>query len=158
MLRRVPDLCFLKMPVNKIQYRVTVGIFNNRKLITNLRFELLQCSKLSNNLLNYDASFLFPIVLHFSHCISVFKGLCFKNQQKIIYFNFPVFFFFLSFFSFLKLFTIQKIKLKFTNKRKIKKKKNKNLPPNFAVPQVNEKQHPPTPSCSLLHSLPTPLS
>ena len=50
------------------------------------------------------------------------------------------FFFFLSFFSFLKLFTIQKIKLKFTNKRKIKIKKNKNLPPNFPVPQVNEKQ------------------
>ena len=51
-----------------------------------------------------------------------------------------------------------KIKLKFTNKRKIKIKKNKNLPPNFPVPQVNEKQLPPTPSCSLLHSLPTPSS
>ena len=33
MLRRVTDLCFLKMPVNTVQYRVTVGIFNNRKLI-----------------------------------------------------------------------------------------------------------------------------
>ena len=31
---------FLKMPVNAVQYRVTVGIFNNRKLIINLIFEL----------------------------------------------------------------------------------------------------------------------
>ena len=58
MLRRVTDLCFLKMLVNTVQYRLTVGIFNNRKLITNLRFELLSCSKLSSNLLNYDASFI----------------------------------------------------------------------------------------------------
>ena len=58
MLRRVTDLCFLKMPVNAVQYRVTVGIFNNRKLITNLRFELPSCLKLSNNLPNYDASFI----------------------------------------------------------------------------------------------------
>ena len=28
---------FLKMQVNTIQYRVTVGVFNNRKLIINLR-------------------------------------------------------------------------------------------------------------------------
>ena len=34
MLRRVTDLCFLKMPVNAVQYRVTVGIFNNQKLIS----------------------------------------------------------------------------------------------------------------------------
>ena len=37
-LRRVTDLYFLKMMVNAVQYRVTVGIVNNRKLITNLRF------------------------------------------------------------------------------------------------------------------------
>ena len=58
MLRRVTDLCFLKMPVNAVQYRVTVGIFNNRKLIINLRFELPSCSKLSNNLPNYDANYI----------------------------------------------------------------------------------------------------
>ena len=58
MLRRVTDLCFLKMPVNTVQYRVTVEILNKRKLITNLRFELLSCSKLSNNFLKYDASFI----------------------------------------------------------------------------------------------------
>ena len=34
MLRRVTNLCFLKMPVNAVQYRVTVGIFNNQKLIS----------------------------------------------------------------------------------------------------------------------------
>ena len=84
------NLCILKMLGNAVQYRVTVGIFNNRKLIINLRFELPSCSKLSNNLPNYDANFHFTIVLHFSHCISVFKGLCFKNQHKIIYFNFSV--------------------------------------------------------------------
>ena len=66
MLRRVTDLCFLKMLVNAVQYRVTVGMFNNRKLIKNLRFEL------PNNLPNYDANFIsllfyiFPIVFLFS--------------------------------------------------------------------------------------------
>ena len=43
-----------------------------------------------------------------------------ENVMDFLHF---VFLFFLSFFSFLKLFTIQKIKLKFTNKRKIKIKK-----------------------------------
>ena len=37
-LRRVTDLYFLKMMVNAVQYRVTVGIVNNQKLITNLKF------------------------------------------------------------------------------------------------------------------------
>ena len=58
MLRRVTDLCFLKMLVNAVQYRVTVGIYNNRKLIINLRSELPSCSKLSNNLPNYDANYI----------------------------------------------------------------------------------------------------
>ena len=55
---------FLKMLVNAVQYRVTVGIFNNRKIIINFRFELPSCSKLSNNLSNYDyISLLFYIFL-----------------------------------------------------------------------------------------------
>ena len=58
MLRRVTDLCFLKMPVNAVQYRVTVEICNNRKLIINVRFELPSYSKLSNNLPNYDANYI----------------------------------------------------------------------------------------------------
>ena len=74
MLRRVTDLCFLKMPVNVVQYRVTVGIFNNQKLIINLRFELPSCSTLSNNLPNYDPNYsslllyIFLIVFLFSKC------------------------------------------------------------------------------------------
>ena len=52
------NLCILKMLGNAVQYRVTVGTFNNRKLILNLRFELLSCSKLSNNLPNYDANYI----------------------------------------------------------------------------------------------------
>ena len=82
------NLCILKMLRNAVQYRVTVGIFNNRKLILNLRFELLSCSKLSNNLPNYDANYI--SLLFYIFLISDFKGVCFKNQHKIIYFNFSV--------------------------------------------------------------------
>ena len=66
MIRRITNLCSLKMPVNTVQYTVTVGIFNDRKLIINLRFKLPSCSKLSNNLPNYDpnySSLLFYIFL-----------------------------------------------------------------------------------------------
>ena len=82
MLRRVTDLCFLKMLVNAVQYRVTVGIFNNQKLITNLRFELPSCSKLSNNLPNYDANYIslfyiFLIAFLFS------KGYVSKISRKL---------------------------------------------------------------------------
>ena len=66
MLRRVTNLCFLKMPVNAVQYRVTVGIFNNEKLIINLRFELPSCSKLSNNLPNYDPNYMSLFFTFFS--------------------------------------------------------------------------------------------
>ena len=83
MLRRVTDLCFLKMPVNTVQYRVTVGIFNNRKLITNLRFELLSCSKLSNNLLNYDASFISLLFYIFLIAFLFSKGYVSKISRKL---------------------------------------------------------------------------
>ena len=66
MLRRVTDICFLKMLVNAVQYRVTVGIFNNQKLMRNLIFELPSCSKLSNNLPNYDQSFISLFITFFS--------------------------------------------------------------------------------------------
>ena len=39
----LPISVFLKMLFNTGQYRVTVGIFNNQKLIINLRFELSSC-------------------------------------------------------------------------------------------------------------------
>ena len=85
MLRRVTDLCFLKMPVNAVQYRVTVGIFNNRKLITNLRFELLSCSKLSNNLLNYDASFISLLFYIFLIAFLFSKGYVSKLAKNYIF-------------------------------------------------------------------------
>ena len=44
----------INAPINAVQYRVTVGIFNNQKLIINLRFELPLRLKWSNNLPNYD--------------------------------------------------------------------------------------------------------
>ena len=58
MNRRVTDICFSKMPVNAVQYRLTVGTFNNRKLIIDLRFGLPSYSKLSNNLPNYDQNYI----------------------------------------------------------------------------------------------------
>ena len=39
LLKRVLVLWFLKMPVNLAQYRVTVGIFNNRQIIVSLHYE-----------------------------------------------------------------------------------------------------------------------
>ena len=57
MLRRVINLSLLSMPINAIQYRVTVGIFDNQKLIINLRFELPACSKISSDLSNYDPTY-----------------------------------------------------------------------------------------------------
>ena len=44
-----------------VQYGQTVGIFNNRKLITNLRFDLPSCSKLSNNLPTYNPNYISPL-------------------------------------------------------------------------------------------------
>ena len=83
MLRRVTDLCFLKMPVNAVQYRVTVRIFNNRKLITNLRFELPSCLKLSNNLPNYDASFISLLFYIFLIAFLFSKGYVSKISTKL---------------------------------------------------------------------------
>ena len=83
MLRRVTYLCFLKMPVNAVQYRVTVGIFNNRKLMTNLRFELPSCSKLSNNLPNYDASFISLLFYIFLIAFLFSKGYVSKISTKL---------------------------------------------------------------------------
>ena len=83
MLRRVTDLCFLQMPVNAVQYRVTVRIFNNRKLITNLRFELPSCSKLSNNLPNYDASFISLSFYIFLIAFLFLKGYISKISAKL---------------------------------------------------------------------------
>ena len=76
MPRSVTDLCFFKMTVNAVQYRVTVGIFNNRKLIINLRFELRSCSKLSN-LPNFDPNYISLLFYIFS------KGYDLKISTKL---------------------------------------------------------------------------
>ena len=70
MLRRVTDLCFLEMPVNAVQFRVTVRIFDNRKLILNLRFELPSCSKLPNNLPNYDPNLSIFLTRSFEYAVA----------------------------------------------------------------------------------------
>ena len=54
------------MPVNLAQYRVTVGIFNNRKISRKLKFEEFPIWKWSNNLFKYVSvcySLLFYICL-----------------------------------------------------------------------------------------------
>ena len=83
MLRRVTDLCFLEMPVNAVQYRVTVGIFNNGKLIINLIFELPSCSKLSNNLPNYDTSYISLLLYFFLIAFLFSKGYVSKISTKL---------------------------------------------------------------------------
>ena len=83
MLRRFTDLCVLKVSVNAVQHRVTVGIFNNRKLIINLRFELPSCSKLSNNLPNYDASFISLLFYIFLIAFLFSKGYVSKISRKL---------------------------------------------------------------------------
>ena len=83
MLRRVTDLCFLKMPVNAVQYRVTVGIFNNRKLIINLRFELPPWLKLSNKAPNYDADYISLLFYIFLIAFMFSKGYVSKTSTKL---------------------------------------------------------------------------
>ena len=49
---------FLKDASNAVQCRVTVGIFNNRKLIINFGFELPPFLKLSNGWSKYDTIYI----------------------------------------------------------------------------------------------------
>ena len=77
------SLFFLKMSVNAVQYRVTVGIFNNRKLIINLRFELPSCSKLSNSLPNYDPNYSSLLLYIFLIAFLFSKGYVSKISTKL---------------------------------------------------------------------------
>ena len=88
MLRRVTDHCFLKMPINAVRYRVTVEIFNNRKLIINLRFELPSCSKLSNNLSNYECPFRYCFTFFSLHFC--FQGVMFQKLAEKIFLLFNI--------------------------------------------------------------------
>ena len=60
-----------------------MGIFNNRKLITNLRSELLSCSKLSNYLVNYDASFISLLFYIFLIAFLFSKSYVSKISRKL---------------------------------------------------------------------------
>ena len=82
MLRRLP-ICFLKMAVNVVQYRATAGIFNNQKLIINLRFELPSCSKLSNNFPNYDPNYISLLFYIFLIAFLFSKGYVSKISTKL---------------------------------------------------------------------------
>ena len=89
MLRKLTDLCFLKIPVNAVQYKVTVGIFNKDNLIMNLRFELPSCSKLSDNLPNYDPNYVSLLFYIFLIEFMFLKGYVSKISTKL-YFNNPI--------------------------------------------------------------------
>ena len=71
------------MPVNAVQYSVAVGMFINRKLMTNLRFEFPSCSKLSNNLPNYDASFISLLFYIFLIAFLFLKGYVSEISTKL---------------------------------------------------------------------------
>ena len=73
-LSRVPDLYFLKMPVNLAQYRVTAGIFNNRKISRNLKFEVFQFGNGRTICLN-----MFQSVLHY-YFIFGFASCCYLGK------------------------------------------------------------------------------
>ena len=80
-------LCFLKMPVNLAQYRVTVGVFNNAKSV---HYEASLYSGMSNNLSNYCSSYSsLKVFFHFVLFLS--KGNVFKIITKfcVPFFLFP---------------------------------------------------------------------
>ena len=75
---RALALCFLKMPVNLAQYRVTVGVFNNAKSV---HYEASLYSGMSNNLSNYCSSYSsLKVFFHFVLFLS--KGNVFKIITK----------------------------------------------------------------------------
>ena len=69
---------FLKMPVNVIQYRVTVGIFNNCTQIINLGLDLPPCSKLSNDLAEYGPTYI-PLLFHIFLSVFLFSNGLFRK-------------------------------------------------------------------------------
>ena len=62
---------------------MTVGIFNNWKLIINLRFELPWCSKLSNNLPNDDQNYISRLFYTFHIAFLFSKGYVSKISTKL---------------------------------------------------------------------------
>ena len=62
---------------------MTLEIFNNRKLIINLRSELPSCSKLSNNLRNYDPNYISLLFYIFLIAFLLSKDYVSKISTKL---------------------------------------------------------------------------
>ena len=60
------------MPVNLAQYRVTAGVFNNRKISRNLKFEEFPIGKWSNNLFKY-VSICYSLLFYICLCSLLFS-------------------------------------------------------------------------------------
>ena len=84
LLKRVPNLWLLRMPVHLAQYLSTAGIFNNQNIIRNLKFEEFPIWKWSNNLFKL----FFTTIPYLSLCLVFIEGKCFETHQKILYSNF----------------------------------------------------------------------
>ena len=75
-------LWFLKMSVNLAQYRVTVGIFNNRQIIISLHYEASLYSGMSNNSFNYGSGYSSLIFFFFFCALFLSKGNVLKITAK----------------------------------------------------------------------------
>ena len=79
------------MPVNLAQYRVTVGIFNNRKISRKLKFEEFPIWKWSNNLFKY-VSICYSLLFYICLCSLFFsRDSVLKITIKFCILNFLLF-------------------------------------------------------------------
>ena len=68
-----------------------MGIFNNRKISSNLKFEEFQIWKWSNHLFKYVVSICSSLLFCICLCsLFLSKKKCFENHHKILYSNFPI--------------------------------------------------------------------
>ena len=74
--------CFLKMPVNLAQYRMTVGIYTNRKIILRLHYEGSLYSSMPNNLSNYASCYASLIFYFFFYVLFLSRGTVLKITTK----------------------------------------------------------------------------
>ena len=74
--------CFLKMPVNLTQYRVTVGIFNNRQINMSSHYARSLYLGMSNNWSNYGSSYSPLVFYFFFYVLFLSKGNVLKITRK----------------------------------------------------------------------------
>ena len=74
--------CFLKMPVNLAQYRMTVGIYTNRKIILRLHYEGSLYSGMPNNLSNYASCYASLIFYFCFYVLFLSRGTVLKITTK----------------------------------------------------------------------------